>query len=66
MDECYAKVEVALVTADQAGAEEDANRNYGSEVNSGGYSDCFAAIEESGRPCQDLSHDRGEEEMPTC
>lgn len=45
LDECYAEIEVTLVTAYQAGAEQDADRDDGSKVGPTCHSDCFAAIE---------------------
>ncbi len=58
LDECHTEVEVALVTADQAGAEENSDWNDSSEIDAGCHPDCFSAIEERCGPCQDLGHHR--------
>ena len=57
LDEGNAEVEVGEVTADQAQAEEEADRHDGAEVNTARHLDRLAAIEQSGVPGEQLCHD---------
>jgi hypothetical protein len=58
LNECYAEVEIGLVTADQTRTKQDSDGDDGSKVDSACHPDCLSAIEECSRPSQNLGHHR--------
>jgi hypothetical protein len=57
LDKRNTEIQVCFISADQAQAEEETDWENGSEVDTTGHLDGFAAIEQSGGLRQDLGHD---------
>jgi hypothetical protein len=66
LNESNVEIQVCLVATNQTGAVKDTDGDDGSEVEPAGHFHLFAAIKQVASPGQDLGHDRGEKEMPTC
>ena len=66
LDESHTQVQVRLVTANQAQAEEEADGDNGSEVYASGHGDLLSRVEDGGEAGKDLGHARSEDQMPCC
>lgn len=66
LDEGHTQIQIGHIAADQAQAEEYANRNDGSQENPPGHFHGLPAIEKCSGPREDLGHERGEGQMPCC
>jgi hypothetical protein len=66
LDEGDAQIEIDHVAAHQAGAVQQADGHNGAQVGAPRHLDVLAAVEELGRPRQDLGRDGSEDEVPTC
>lgn len=66
LDKGDAEVEVDHVAADETAAEEEADRDDGAQVKAARHLDVLAAIQEGGRPSENLGGDGCKDEMPTC
>jgi hypothetical protein len=66
LDESHTEVEVRLVTADQAGAEEEADGHNSAEVYAARHGDLFPRVEDGGEAGEELGHEGGKDQMPCC
>lgn len=66
LDKGDTQVQVCLVTADQAHAEEDADGDDGSQVYASGHGHLFPRVEDGGEAGEDLGHDGRKDQMPCC
>lgn len=66
LNECYAQIQICHVPTNQAQAEKEANGDNGTQVNASCHLHLLATVQQGRSPRQDLSHDRGECQMPCC
>ena len=66
LDERDAEVQIRRIAANKAEAVEDTNWQDCTKVHSASHLDCFAAIEETSCPSQDLGHEGRNNKMPAC
>ena len=66
LDKGDTEVEIGLVTADQTHAEEDADRDNRSQINTARHGHLLSRVEDGGEAGEDLGHDGGEDQMPCC
>jgi hypothetical protein len=66
LNKSHTQVQVGLVTADQTHAEEDANRDNGSQIDTAVHGHLLSRVKDGGEASEDLGHDSREDQMPCC
>lgn len=66
LDESDTKVQVCLVTADQAQTEKEADWHNGAQVDFAGHGHLLSRVKDGGEAREDLGHDGREDQMPCC
>jgi hypothetical protein len=64
LNKSHAQVQVGLVTADQAHAEEDTDGDNGPEVYAASHGHLLSRVEDGGEAGEDLGHDCRKDQMP--
>ena len=66
MDKSNAEVQIGLVTANEAGAEEETDGDNGAEVDTARHGHLLPRVENGGEAGEELGHDGGKDQVPCC